>query len=223
MCIKAGDTELSSVKALMTMSLDAIVLEVFGMGPDEVKPELRLYADLKMTDNQKNEFSDLVAEYFDGRQLELTRTTTLGDIFDCVVEQEFAGIPANAFWTGRYLATDWRPDRAMPPCRWLADGNATEEMMVRVIARISSKADTAEQLRKILTELVTPSRQEPGCLSYELFQDEEDPVEFVTLEHWADSQAAQGHMATPHVAEAIARAASCLAQPPVIHRFKQLA
>lgn len=95
--------------------------------------------------------------------------------------------------------------------------------MIKIMARISSRADAVAQLREILGDLVGPSRNEPGCLSYELFQDEENPQDFVTVESWADSHAADAHMATPHVAEAIAKAASLLALPPRIHRFTQLA
>lgn len=95
--------------------------------------------------------------------------------------------------------------------------------MVIVIARISSKADAAAQIRQILTDLVAPSRREPGCLSYELFQDEENPLDFITMEQWTDSAAAAAHMATPHVGEAIAKASGLVAQPPLIHRFAQLA
>lgn len=95
--------------------------------------------------------------------------------------------------------------------------------MVRIIARISSKAEAAAQLGQILQDLVPPSRKEPGCLAYELFQDEENPLDFITVESWADGRSAEAHMATPHVAEAIAKAGSLLSQPPLIHRFTQLA
>jgi hypothetical protein len=97
MCIKAGNTELSSVKALMTMSLNAVVAEVFGMEPDEIRPGLRVFDDLHMTPDQQSEFAGLVAEFFDGLQVEFTPTTTLDEIFDHVIEQEFLGLPADAF------------------------------------------------------------------------------------------------------------------------------
>jgi len=96
-------------------------------------------------------------------------------------------------------------------------------MSTIIIARISSTAAGAEQLREILSALVGPSRKEPGCLSYELFQDEENPPDFITLERWADDHAADAHLGTPHVAAAIGQATSLLGQPPLIHRFKQLA
>ena len=95
--------------------------------------------------------------------------------------------------------------------------------MTIIIARISSTVGGAEELREILTALVEPSRQEPDCLSYELFQDADHPPDFITVERWADDSAADAHLGTPHVAAAIARATSLLGQPPLIHRFRQLA
>ena len=95
--------------------------------------------------------------------------------------------------------------------------------MIRIMARILSRAETAGELQQLMLELVGPSRRESGCISYELFRDEENPLEFVTMERWANQAAADAHMVTPHVAAAIAKAGSLLAQPPLIHRFAQLA
>ena len=94
--------------------------------------------------------------------------------------------------------------------------------MVKIIARISAKADTATQLRQVLIELVGPTRKETGCISYEVFQDDDNQLDFVTIEHWADNQAAEAHMTTAHVAEAFAKAGDLLSRPPVIHRFTPL-
>ncbi|MCG2576963.1 antibiotic biosynthesis monooxygenase [Dechloromonas sp. XY25] len=98
-----------------------------------------------------------------------------------------------------------------------------ERAMVKIIARISAKPGAAAQVRQILIDLVGPSRKEPGCLSYELFQDDENPADFITIEQWANSSAVAAHMATPHVGEAIAKAGSLLAVAPLIHSFTQLA
>ena len=95
MCIKAGNSEISSVKALMTMSLKAIVGEVFGLEPEEIVPGLQVFSDLRMTADQESEFADLVAEYFDGLKLKFNPTTTLGDVFDYVVEPQFEDVPAD--------------------------------------------------------------------------------------------------------------------------------
>ena len=67
-----------------------------------------------------------------------------------------------------------------------------------------------------------PSRNEAGCVAYDLFQNEDNPLEFVTIEQWSDQAAVDAHLATPHVGAAIARASELLAQPPLIHRFRQV-
>lgn len=97
MCIKAGNTELGSVRALMTMSLNAVVADVFNLEPEDLRPELRVHGDLHMNGEQAAEFGALVAEYFDGQQLDLTADVTLGEIFDQVVGRQFDGLPDEAF------------------------------------------------------------------------------------------------------------------------------
>lgn len=91
--------------------------------------------------------------------------------------------------------------------------------MVRIMARITARTGGDRQLRAVLQGLLGPSRQEAGCVSYELFQNEDDPLEFVTVEQWSDQAAADAHLATQHVATAITLASGLLAQAPLIHRF----
>lgn len=97
MCIKVGGNELSSVKGLMTISLNAIIADVFEVEPDELKRETRLRDDLRMTPQQQNQLSEMIAEYFDGIEVDLDGSECLGDIFEVVVEQEFREIPESAF------------------------------------------------------------------------------------------------------------------------------
>lgn len=94
--------------------------------------------------------------------------------------------------------------------------------MIKIMARITSRPDTADQLSEVLHALVAPTRREPGCIAYELFQNQDNPVEFVTVESWADQAAADAHLGTPHIAEAFAKAGVLLAGAPLIHRFIQV-
>lgn len=91
--------------------------------------------------------------------------------------------------------------------------------MVHVIARIVARPDAAEALQRVLTDLVEPSRREPGCLGYALYQRADAPHEFQTVERWASQADADAHMATPHVEAAVAAALPLLAQPPAIHAY----
>ncbi|MFC5475765.1 putative quinol monooxygenase [Paraherbaspirillum soli] len=95
--------------------------------------------------------------------------------------------------------------------------------MVKIMARISSRADTSTLLKNILQELVVPSRNEAGCLGYELYQDDDNPLDFVTVELWMDQAAAEAHLASPHVMAALTKADDLLAQLPEIRRYTRLA
>jgi quinol monooxygenase YgiN len=90
------------------------------------------------------------------------------------------------------------------------------------MARITAKPGAEVPLGDILSTLAAASRREPGCLSYDLFHDEEEPALFVTVERWADPAVADEHMRTPHVATALAEGGPLLAETPQIHRFKQI-
>mgnify|MGYP000903971738 CR=1 FL=1 len=94
--------------------------------------------------------------------------------------------------------------------------------MIRIMARITARAGAEKELLAVLQDLLLPSRGEEGCLSYELFHNQDDPLEFVTSEQWRDQAAADAHLVSPHVATAIARASDLLGQPPLIHRFTQI-
>ena len=98
-----------------------------------------------------------------------------------------------------------------------------DQAAVKIMARITARADTAVLLREVLRDLVGPSRGEAGCVSYELFQNRDNPVEFVTVEQWSNQAAADAHMGTAHVAAAISKAGELLALPPLIHRFAPVA
>ena len=98
-----------------------------------------------------------------------------------------------------------------------------DQASVKIMARITARTDTAAMLRQILRDLVGPSRGEAGCVGYELFQNQDNPVEFVTVEQWSDQAAADAHMSTPHVVLAISKAGELLALPPLIHRFAPVA
>lgn len=95
--------------------------------------------------------------------------------------------------------------------------------MVRVMARITASTGNEAALCAVLRDLLAPSRSESGCLGYELFANEDNPLEFVTIEQWRDQAAADAHLATPHVSRAIALASDLMAQAPLIHRFREVA
>ena len=92
MCIKAGDDELDSVKALITMSLNALIAEVFDKELEELELNLSLTEDLGMDLEKQQQLSHLIAEYFDGLSIDFSKIDNLNDLFQSVVEAEFEAI-----------------------------------------------------------------------------------------------------------------------------------
>ncbi len=60
------------------------------------------------------------------------------------------------------------------------------EHRLRVLARVSAKADSVEHVRAILIGVVDPTRNEPGCLSYQLLQNRSDPTDFAFVEEMGE-------------------------------------
>jgi quinol monooxygenase YgiN len=69
---------------------------------------------------------------------------------------------------------------------------------VKVMAILVARPGKGGELRSLLEGLIAPSREEPGNLRYDLWQDQTDPNRFVLDELYADGDAVAVHRATPH-------------------------
>ncbi len=86
-----------------------------------------------------------------------------------------------------------------------------------MVAVLTAKPGAEETVQDALSELVVPTRAEPGCLGYELYRSAADPSTFVTIETWRSQDDLDAHMQTPHIARALQATGDALAHPPAIH------
>jgi quinol monooxygenase YgiN len=70
---------------------------------------------------------------------------------------------------------------------------------LRVLVRVKARNDKVDELRALLKAVVAPSRNEQGCISFELLQSQRDPTDFVFVEEWESAAALEGHSASEHV------------------------
>jgi quinol monooxygenase YgiN len=61
-----------------------------------------------------------------------------------------------------------------------------------------SKPGEEEEIANALSQMVGPTRQEPGCLGYEALRSREDPAVFFLFELYADEEAFQAHAAAEY-------------------------
>lgn len=61
-----------------------------------------------------------------------------------------------------------------------------------------AKEGNIDDLKRLLEMMVKPSREEPGCLLYNIYQLKESPTDFVVLESWENEVALEGHKNSDH-------------------------
>ena len=94
---------------------------------------------------------------------------------------------------------------------------------IHILARHRAHPETVDEVRRILLELIAPSRAEPGCLKYELLQNLDDPTDFTFVETFASDDALKAHAASPYVAGLAPKLKDLVARPAEVSRCQAIA
>ncbi|MEM8716003.1 MAG: putative quinol monooxygenase [Cyanobacteria bacterium P01_G01_bin.4] len=73
-----------------------------------------------------------------------------------------------------------------------------------ITGHILANPDHIELVKTELETLVPVTRQEAGCIQYDLHQDNENPAYFMFYENWESRELWQTHMNAPHLAAYLA-------------------
>jgi quinol monooxygenase YgiN len=71
-------------------------------------------------------------------------------------------------------------------------------MQITKTVTFIAKDDSIEELKSLLKTMVEPSKNENGCLMYDIFQVKEDLKKFIVIESWIDDEALEGHKHSEH-------------------------
>ena len=94
---------------------------------------------------------------------------------------------------------------------------------VRVIAHFAVKSEKIDEFIQAAREtLVEPSRVEPGCIRYDLWQDAAEPTRFAMVEAWESNEALDTHLSLQTVNAAVARLMPMGEGPPKVQRLHSL-
>lgn len=91
-----------------------------------------------------------------------------------------------------------------------------------VVAVITAKPGGEAIVEGALKTLVVASRDDQGCLSYDLFASDWTPGTFVTIERWQAQEDLDAHMASSHIADVITAAGEHFDGFPAIHTLRSL-
>ena len=85
--------------------------------------------------------------------------------------------------------------------------NEQSSPKIDVVAHLHAGAGNEALFREVLESFVAPTRQEQGCIRYDLFQDVTDPAQFTFIEEWASAADLERHSQSAHIVAGRARIA----------------
>lgn len=86
-------------------------------------------------------------------------------------------------------------------------------MTVSLIATLTARPETREELFRLLVDQVEPTRAEQGCIDYNLHIDAADPCVFVFYENWKTQADLDAHMDMHHLKPLLSQIDRLLAKP----------
>lgn len=94
---------------------------------------------------------------------------------------------------------------------------------VTVVVRIKAKAENKARVHAELDKLLGPTRQEPGCINYDMHVAKDDDSLFLFHENWNSESDLNHHLAATHVKRWIDLAPSLLAEPMELTLWRKVA
>ncbi|MEZ5354078.1 MAG: putative quinol monooxygenase [Bryobacteraceae bacterium] len=73
--------------------------------------------------------------------------------------------------------------------------------MIRVVAHFKPKPGKLEQARELLLGFTAPTRQEKGCVFYDLHENPADPEDLTFIEEWDSEEDLEAHGQSVHIQE----------------------
>ena len=94
---------------------------------------------------------------------------------------------------------------------------------ITVVATFEARPGKENELRNALIGLVAPTRQEAGCLNYDLHVLPEQPAKFLFHENWTTKAALDVHLQSPHIQALLPRVGELCVAPPEITIWNRIA
>jgi quinol monooxygenase YgiN len=87
---------------------------------------------------------------------------------------------------------------------------------VHVLAKFLARKGKEDELRALLQGMLVPTRAEPGCITYDLYESS-SKGHFYFWERWKSQSALDQHIATPHFSHLRRESEKSLQEPFEVH------
>jgi len=95
-------------------------------------------------------------------------------------------------------------------------------MSIRVVARDHIRPECKEKAFELLKELIAITRTEPGNISYQYFQDCNDPEYYAMIELWENQEALKAHLESDHFKRIIPQLGEMMAGPTRLEVYQEV-
>jgi quinol monooxygenase YgiN len=95
--------------------------------------------------------------------------------------------------------------------------------LLTVVAEMVAKPGKEDDLKRCLLALVEPTRQEEGCVQYDLHQSASEAGRFVFYENWRSRELLDRHLQSAHLLAFGAMAQELLAEPGRVLTYTRIA
>ena len=93
--------------------------------------------------------------------------------------------------------------------------------MIGVVAKLNIQDGKADEFEAACKDLMAKVKaNEPGCLTYQLYQSDKEENTYIFMEQYASQDALDAHGKTEYFAAAMPALGACLAGAPDIQTFK---
>lgn len=96
------------------------------------------------------------------------------------------------------------------------------DTLLMIVARIKAKPGMEQRMQQDLLRLLTPTRTESGCITFDLLQDTNDPTIFVLYENWKDQAALDAHFQQPYVKQVLQAYEETLEEPIAVLSLRKI-
>jgi quinol monooxygenase YgiN len=93
---------------------------------------------------------------------------------------------------------------------------------VTVMAQVRVKKSLEKNVREELMKLVTPTRSEPGCIVYDLYQEADSSSHFMFYECWKSKKDLDEHLQKPYIKAFMETADEMLEEPVKVSLWEKL-
>ncbi len=97
-----------------------------------------------------------------------------------------------------------------------------KEGAITMISHIEALSDKIDTVKSILSGMVEPTRKEPGCLSYNMYQNQTNPAIFTFIHEWESEESMNAHILSGHFNETAGKLKDLMAANPDFSTYMRI-